>query len=217
MSKDIYKVYKITNSVNNKPYIGLSEVSLINRWTKHKSSARTGSNTILHKAMRKYGIDKFDIEHVATAFTKSDMEYIERLLIDQYDCLCPNGYNLTTGGESGYDISEVTRERMRQGQLGKKHTKERVERARNSRLKNWDKTCSKISKSLTGKKQTPETIAKKVKSQSKEWIVIKPDGQHIQVFNLEKFCRDNNLNSCTMNLVASGIRTHHKGYKCIRK
>jgi len=50
-------------------------------------------------------------------------------------------------------------------------------------------------------------------SNAKYWEVLTPDGFLIEVFNMDKFCRDNNLNSGTMNLVSSGKRSHHHGYR----
>ena len=51
---------------------------------------------------------------------------------------------------------------------------------------------------------------------SKNWLIKKPDGLCIEIKNLEKFCKENNLQSSKMSLVASGIRKHHKGYTCER-
>jgi len=53
-------------------------------------------------------------------------------------------------------------------------------------------------------------------SKAKHWEVLTPDGFLIEVFNMDKFCRENNLNSGTMNLVSSGKRSHHHGYKVWR-
>lgn len=49
-------------------------------------------------------------------------------------------------------------------------------------------------------------------SNAKHWEVLTPDGFLIEVFNMNKFCRENGLNAGTMNNVARGKRTHHHGY-----
>ena len=54
-------IYKITNSINNKIYIGQTARTLNIRWKEHKV-ASISSDRPLYKAMRKYGIDNFHIE-----------------------------------------------------------------------------------------------------------------------------------------------------------
>jgi len=47
------------------------------------------------------------------------------------------------------------------------------------------------------------------------WCVTLPSGDKIEVYNLAKFCRENNLNAGHMSEVAQGkVRKQHKGYKC---
>lgn len=72
----------------------------------------------------------------------------------------------------------------------------------------------KMSKSLKGR---PITWKEKIsKSNSKNWLIKKPNGSTIKITNLEKFCKDNDLQGSKMSLVASGVRKHHKGYICER-
>lgn len=47
----------------------------------------------------------------------------------------------------------------------------------------------------------------------KNYIVITPQGQKIDIYNLNKFCRNNKLNVGNMCLVAQGKRLQHKGFK----
>ena len=49
---------------------------------------------------------------------------------------------------------------------------------------------------------------------SKTWKITKPDGTILLIKNLENYCKENNLASSKMSLVASGIRKHHKGHLC---
>jgi hypothetical protein len=51
-------------------------------------------------------------------------------------------------------------------------------------------------------------------SASKNWIIIEPNDNRIQINNLAKFCRDNNLNTNCMRAVAYNTRKHHKNYRC---
>jgi hypothetical protein len=74
----------------------------------------------------------------------------------------------------------------------------------------------KMSKACKGKIVTQNTKDKISKSNSKNWLITKPDGEQIKITNLETFCKQNNLQSSKMSLVASGIRSHHKKYHCER-
>jgi hypothetical protein len=50
------------------------------------------------------------------------------------------------------------------------------------------------------------------KAWAKVWTLIDPEGNSIKVYNLSKFCRENNLDQGTMMKVMSGQRNHHKGW-----
>lgn len=58
-----------------------------------------------------------------------------------------------------------------------------------------------------------------VKGNAKHWIVVSPEGEEISVYNLNEFCRNNNLNPSHMAEVARGYknRTQHKGWKCYER
>lgn len=94
-------VYKITNKINNKIYIGLTTCSLEYRWSRHLTESRnTGNTKPLYKAIRKYGQDNFSIEILETT---NDFQYLgelEREYIKKYESQNPQiGYNLSAGGE----------------------------------------------------------------------------------------------------------------------
>lgn len=54
-------------------------------------------------------------------------------------------------------------------------------------------------------------------SKAKYYIVTLPDGEEIEVFNLHKFCRENDLVRSHLYAVIAGKRKHHKGYKARHK
>jgi len=100
-------VYKGTWHVR---YVGVTTRSLQKRWTEHKTSKLC---RILHNAIKAYGPGAFEIVPLASAFDVDAASFVEAALIEQWDTLRPNGYNLTTGGEGHYTRSQETRERMR--------------------------------------------------------------------------------------------------------
>lgn len=92
-------IYKITNIVNNKIYIGQTRYTIQKRWAEH-CSVYNKLDYPLYKAMRKYGQDNFIIEEIEQI---SDELLNEREIywISFYHSYAPlgYGYNVTLGGE----------------------------------------------------------------------------------------------------------------------
>ena len=126
-------IYKITNTINDRVYIGQTVGSLAKRWSQHTTSMK---NSPLYNAFRKYGRDKFKIEAVCSALSPEYLNELEQYFIKFYDCMAPKGYNLTSGGDSAYTRSEHSREQQRRAMLG--HTVS-------------DETRAKISATLMGR------------------------------------------------------------------
>ena len=91
-------IYKITNKINNKSYIGIS-TDIENRWKQHKSeyNHKREANKLLYKAFNKYGIENFTFEILeeCEVIELSEKEKYYVNLFDTYN----NGYNMTSGGE----------------------------------------------------------------------------------------------------------------------
>ena len=99
-------IYKITNKVNGKVYIGQS-IHIEKRWRQH---CKTKDDFSIHRAIQKYGPENFNFE-VLLECPAEMLNNWERDMIALYDCISPKGYNLTEGGE-GYKCSEETRLKM---------------------------------------------------------------------------------------------------------
>lgn len=136
--------YLITNTINNKKYIGIAK-NPNRRFLRHKADAKNGKNHLLYKAMRKYGCENFEMKVLASSKTWNDLLALERLLVVQHQSFWKTGfgYNLTLGGE---------------GILGHRHTAETLERMSkaNSRGPMSEETKAK----LRGQKRTEETKLK---------------------------------------------------------
>lgn len=97
-----YIVYKITNTVNNKIYIGLTNKSLQKRWKTHCNSAFSKNDPcVFHKAIRKYGEDSFKKEILESDLTEDEAKEKEIFYIKKFNSYYLNGYgyNMTFGGE----------------------------------------------------------------------------------------------------------------------
>ena len=92
-------IYKITNLVNGKIYIGQTIHTLEWRKRKHLQCARKGENTNLYKAIRKYGEDNFIFEVVCTTQNRDELNDLERYYIAKYDTI-KHGYNMIDGGDN---------------------------------------------------------------------------------------------------------------------
>lgn len=93
-------IYKYQNLINNKIYIGKA-IDIAQRRRDHRSSSSNRKdNCIFHKALRKYGEDNFSFE-VIEECKKEELNEREKYWIKYYNSIIPNGYNMTTGGDSG--------------------------------------------------------------------------------------------------------------------
>lgn len=87
-------IYKITNNVNGKSYIGQTRQGIQFRWCQHTNSK---DNSYFHKAIRKYGKDNFTID-ILEECPVEILNEREIFYIAKYDTF-KNGYNLTIGGD----------------------------------------------------------------------------------------------------------------------
>lgn len=93
-------IYKITNRINGKVYIGLTTESLQKRWKGHLQAYKS-CNRHLYQSMRKYGIENFTIEEIDNTDSFEELGKLERKYIKEYNSQNPEkGYNITSGGES---------------------------------------------------------------------------------------------------------------------
>lgn len=92
-------IYKITNKINDKIYVGKTLDTIENRWREHKNDyqKRRNEKRPLYSAMRKYGIDNFFIEKIEEC-SIDEINSREIYWIKYYNSF-KNGYNATKGGD----------------------------------------------------------------------------------------------------------------------
>jgi group I intron endonuclease len=157
------KVYRITNLVSGKYYIGQTIGRIKARFTNHLSEARCRRNCrYLGNAIVKYGRYNFAIEPLATGInTQEELDSIERLWIlttRSFDHRV--GYNIEFGGNGRGKISPETREKM-SGPKTDEHRKKLSEAARKRGGHPMSAEArAKIASWHTGRKSSPETITK---------------------------------------------------------
>jgi hypothetical protein len=62
---------------------------------------------------------------------------------------------------------------------------------------------------------TPEENA--IKGNARNWLVSNPDGEEFEVYNLEQYCRENNLHAGHLREVSKGKLLQYKGWKCYER
>ena len=117
-------IYKVTNTVNGKIYIGQS-INFKKRKRKHiYDSKNILDNMAFHKAINKYGESSFKWDILVNC-PQQDLDTQEIYWISYWSSFGPNGYNLSKGGSGnkGHIFSKESIEKMRNAQLGKKASK----------------------------------------------------------------------------------------------
>lgn len=110
----MYEVYVITCSVNGKVYVGYTKRGALVRFREHLDSCRSTLGA-LARAMVKHGKDAFSHEVLWSGKTHAEACAEERRFIADLNCMVPNGYNLTYGGDGvpltreQYDASNAKR------------------------------------------------------------------------------------------------------------
>lgn len=130
-----YYIYKVTNSINGKCYIGQHKVP-----SKPENFRRyLGTGIAIREAIKKYGKNVFDkeiLEYIDDDETHIKVSEREIYYIKMYNSRVPNGYNISPGGEGG-----ATKESGRKGALTRKQRGYKI----------TDETKHKISVANAGK------------------------------------------------------------------
>ena len=113
---DMYEgfIYCIKNDINLLLYIGQTTRTISIRFTQHKSESKINQyNSLIHQAMKKYGVSHFYVEELLkiechtkdelyNELNKKEIEYIAR-----YNTVRPNGYNISSGGENARNPRKI--------------------------------------------------------------------------------------------------------------
>ena len=147
-------IYKATNLINGKVYIGQTTNPLEQRVKQHFFKKDDG--TYFHNALKKYGQDGFKWDVIDYADNEDDLSKKEIYWIAYYESFLDKnkGYNSTSGGETSKSISEAVRLKISIKNKGKVITKEHREKLRQAFIGRnvSNETRVKISKAVKGEK-----------------------------------------------------------------
>lgn len=155
--KRICGIYKITNTVNNKIYIG-SAISTKERWNQHKRKLKLNKHTNKHlqNAWNKYGDDKFTFKVIEYVEDKEKLIEREQYWIDNLKvCDRTYGYNININASNrlGMKHSEESKQKFREIAKNRKFSEEtRRKMSESSKKENLSPdTTLKMSNSLKGR------------------------------------------------------------------
>ena len=146
-------IYKVTNTINNKIYIGKTIRTLKERTQEHaRDSKNNRYNFVFHNAIRKYGHENFKYEILCETDSESKLNALEKFYISAYRKMgiC---YNMTDGGEgaSGLIMPDHVKKNISERMKGNNH---------NKGTKRTEETKRKMSESQKGKKHSEESKRK---------------------------------------------------------
>ena len=152
-------LYKITNKINGKVYIGRTSKSVSKRWYTHCQKADRNPRQAITNAICKYGKDAFVIEEIGFCLSPKSSIIAEKILIVYWRKKCCS-YNRSCGGD---------------GAIGFKHsnaTKRKMSRSQKGRVITWG---NKISKALKGHSVSDDarrkiSLSQRGRKRSKEFI-----------------------------------------------
>lgn len=104
-----YKVYKITNTINGKVYVGITQLPYLSQRLWYHANRERSSGAYLHWSIKKHGVENFHIELLHAYDTPEQAKSKERELIEMW-CLNRHrhpegiGMNLTDGGDGSYGL-----------------------------------------------------------------------------------------------------------------
>jgi hypothetical protein len=165
-----YLIYKITNRINNKIYVGSHK-------TKNIDDGYMGSGKYLNRAYQKYGLENFSKEILFIFDNAKEMYAKEAEIVNEHFLTEENTYNLKRGGFGGFDyINSVSKNLYgKNGQpgFGGDNLHRSITKDRMIKQNRYDEYLNKISKSLkdgyasgrlkptfAGKTHTEDTVKK---------------------------------------------------------
>lgn len=219
-------IYKSTNKITGKVYIGQTTKNLEKRIKGHVNESKKDKNRPFLSSINKYGVDNFVFEIIDFADNLNELNDKEIYWINFYNSVSPNGYNVTGGGQGDKTIG--TKE------LGKRISEGLKNSEKWQTLLNDDeylkKREEKFINSSKGKKfssehkekiweKNKERILKFNKSTSKKWIVVDKDNNIIRITGKEEYFINLGMDTGDVSRMSKILsqgknRKRYNGYYC---
>jgi group I intron endonuclease len=193
-------IYKITNLIDNKCYIGQTIYTVEKRWKTH---LKKNSNCIYMKnAIAKHGIKNFKIEELEEIYDIDALNKLEIIYILKYNSLIPNGYNIKHGGNGGGKQNSETKEKIRNSLIKNIHN---CTICKNLIRGGKNKTCSDECRTKSREIQNIKHNIKVIKYDIKGCLITEYDSVTIAA-------QQNNVTKAGISMVCHGKRKQLKGF-----
>ena len=157
-----YLIYKITNKLNGKIYIG-------QHVTEDLDDGYMGSGLAIRRAIEKYGTENFSKEILFDVDDWELMNFIEELIVDEEFVKREDTYNVALGGQGGYlvEFTEDHKNKISQSKKGMIFTKEHRRKISEAKKKQTspmkgrhhsEESRKKMSESLKNRYQNTEVV-----------------------------------------------------------
>ena len=155
-------IYKITNKINGRYYIG-SSINIKNRWNEHKRTLKQNKhdNDFLQKSWNKHGEESFLFEIIEYVLDLNKLLEREQSYLDLITYDKKMSYNLckTAGNMLGFKHSDETKKKMSNSRIGNKNS---------LGFEHSDETKKKMSNSHFGLKHDDKTIILMINKSKKD-------------------------------------------------
>ena len=148
-----YTIYKVTNKINGKDYIGKHQTTDLN-------DGYMGSGKYIKRAIEKYGVDNFEKQILYVYDTEYDMNIKEKELVHEDFIGWSNTYNICVGGQGGFSY-------INNNKLNYNFTiKDAIKGGHKAKFSlKWKESMKKVAKCPIRKKKLSET-----RKNMKDWI-----------------------------------------------
>ena len=219
-------IYKSTNKITGKIYVGQTTHTLDKRIKSHLKESKMESNRPFMLSINKYGEDNFIFETIDSADNLDELNDKEIYWINFYNSVSPNGYNVTGGGQGKKMM--VTNELSERISKGLKNSEKWREILKDEKY--LKKREEYFIKSAKGKKfsqehkdkiweNNKERILKFNKSTSKKWIIVDKDNNITRITGKEEYFNSLGMDAGDVSRMSKTLnegknRKRYNGYYC---
>jgi group I intron endonuclease len=220
-------IYKATNKITGKCYIGQTKQKLEKRIQGHSRESKNHKGRPFSLSITKYGIDNFVFEELEKVNSIEELNDREIFWIKELNTISPSGYNITAGGQGARMIT--TGEFSKNVSQGLKNS-EKWNKTKNSE-EYQEKIKNKFYGYFKGKKFSDEhkrkiweknkdRIIDFNKSTSKKWIVIDSKNNIERILSKEDYFTNLGLDAGCLSRMSNRLykgktTKRYKGYYCI--
>jgi len=219
-------IYKSTNKITGKIYIGQTTHTLDKRIKGHIKESKIESNRPFMLSINKYGEDNFEFETIDSADNLDELNNKEIYWIDFYNSVSPNGYNVTGGGQgkkmkTTKELSRIISEGLKNSEKWQetKNSEEYIKK-RKEYFIGWNKG-KKFSQEHKEKiwEKNKERILEFNKSTSKKWIVIDENNNITRIIGKEDYFNNLGMDTGVVSRMSQSLnqgnnRKRYNGYYC---